>query len=1574
MPAGYLEEEDPLTLEEQKIQSTQNANPTPEPVEEEAEEAEETEEPEQLGPFAPVDIDNPVGQFLNEAAVRIVDVFDERDADEIREAAATNRAIAGERGKALEEKMSQDTSIAGELTRATFGAVEDFAEGVVNLPGDVLSLIPGVDNDFMNVDFNFIRENNTEWGQAVRTLGRYVVAGRQATRIPGFNRLTAGQQGAALFGGRAVEGFIEDFIGSDGTSEDSTMVGLLPWAQAFQTSDANNPIANRALNGLEGALVNALGGRAIDAIRDLRLWSSFRNTPFGRKVFPGKKQNPEARRTATAAQQELNKLLAKTYGVEKDSYTLADYQEFAYQAVNDEKLPLSLIIREVSEGNKDIAEYLTTRTRALAGARVLDEAYDTVKYGGDPTEQVFDGHEWPQIQKQMDLLDSQIAEAEAMSLDLDDRVGQLSSQLTQQSALSGRRASDITDLQVRSIDAPRRADLEATQTIPLNLSAYQVKYLKDNKLLPRGITITTGRRVKGLTSSNIDALISAIEGGPESKVKGNLLKRLPNIERPTPIDQSIDTVEGLNEQVKNLQAEAKAADEAAALQRQELEPLFAEQTLARQMIKQLKLEREAMYSRINGQDIEFKAKAESLKAKGDPDLPPAKVDEIVQKSEQIQPTTRKQAMEAGRESDQLIPTRPRLDPAEPPRTTSNVGTARRSKSQLTEADIRSLARDSDEFLVLTKLADQTPKSSASRTDAEILEQMKAADSLFSDIKELSGDEIESFIRSDDRFGKLIRDSIGDRFVLTVEGREAINKLFRQTMVENKELAQTIHNQMKEGSAEVQMNLERLNERFLMMYNFIKGDSAAKGSMLRELRVLAENTGDTRLNPVEQEIYQRLVRNHSENLALEEATYKVLKGLGNKIRTNPKAAQRELTRAIDALAFSHGIAENQLNIIRVLTSANLKNADGYYINAILSGPATQARNFWGNFYQATGHPVQAMLGSYMQGKGSERIRRQAVAALGASLETYREITDLIPRLWNQNIKGLDPDAKDYMVWDETLTKRMARIQEMDLAGQLSWAERNILGFTVTMHKFLGSPLMSRMMRVMGTVDSFFKVVAGRQTIARRAVEDALDAMGDRPLTGKAADEFAELVEAYKKEHELSVFGEDKLELIDNEARELAQVFTFQQPISESNTFVQGLNKFAGMPGARLLGLTFVKTPSQILKGAVHMTPGVTNLLKKFDNQYKNGSDYYRAMRDGQSAIANVIGISAMVAGSQGVMTGAGPLNAEANKKWRAAKNKPFTFKVGSVEINYQGLEPMTTILGYMADMGQLMGSGNFEGSAIGTLLMSNIINKSFLAQVASAAEILSSTDENHIQSVSANVMRGIVPFSGLRNQVGQLIDTTIRESRAKAEPTWSWYLKKNAGLGASMALPERPDPLTGKQMTRDGIEGAPGNMLALINMATPLGLRFSMNRSEPVHKMLFDAGVNIDEEMRTMTSGGIPVDLTNEEMSEFRALKADNGALRDDLLDYFNSPQYTEVDLPATEQQRQAGVKDTQTEVYKALMDIIGAYGADAKSIMKLGLTKTSKGLQERLDKALETRLEIDDQTVQRSNQLRFPNY
>ena len=145
-----------------------------------------------------------------------------------------------------------------------------------------------------------------------------------------------------------------------------------------------------------------------------------------------------------------------------------------------------------------------------------------------------------------------------------------------------------------------------------------------------------------------------------------------------------------------------------------------------------------------------------------------------------------------------------------------------------------------------------------------------------------------------------------------------------------------------------------------------------------------------------------------------------------------------------------------------------------------------------------------------------------------------------------------------------------------------------------------------------------------------------------------------------------------------------------------------------------------------QGRSGLTPGLSTIMQKRSRADKKGSEYYRAMRDGQEAMSYVIGASATTMGAAGVLTGAGPLNAEDNKKWRLAGNKPFTLKLPfGGEVNYQGLEPATTIIGLFADIGALGVEGELGLETAAAAVGSNIINKSFLAQVASAAEILNS---------------------------------------------------------------------------------------------------------------------------------------------------------------------------------------------------------------------------------------------------------
>ena len=1511
--------------------------------------------------------------------IPIVDMFDSRDAEQIAEDRAEERRERTASAQEMEEFFANDKSFGGEAIRAVAGGIEDFAEGVVNLPGDVLSLLPEVDDDFLNVDFNFIRENNTQAGDAVRTLVRYLIAARQGGRLTG-GRLTTGQTGLALTGGRAAQGFIEDFIGADGTAEDDTFIGRTPWTSFLQTSDKNNPVLNRSLVGLEGALFEAgalplvktflrktkvgeTAGSAFRRITDFVDYKTATGTDKGKKAY--------------------SKLLEKS----KDIYfgTAPDMAAPDKKAINnmltslDNSEVLDELIDEVAGRDNEVRKYLILRLKAQNAAEAIDEAYDTVKYGGAPEEEVVDMFEMSAVNARLEDIDNTLIALGNRSRSLDDSVETLSEQLTRQSSAGPGRSQAIQQLQVRSLDAPRLDDVKAKQlAIPMNLSVGQVRFIQDlrkakgddGKLLfkfPKGITITNGRRIKGLTSENIDEFVEIINSGADGKIKSNLLSRLSNVDRPQ-VDDFGETVESLTDQIKQLQAEDAASSADAAASRQSLQPMLEQQISLRQQVEQLKLEREALYAKMNGKDAEFKAKAESLKTDGSTGLPAETIDAVVKNADEtIAPTSRLDALRSGKNADQLVPTQARAEFGEPVDEVSGVNTAKTIKSSVTESEYRSLSKDSDTFTTLKDLASRLPRFMGA-TDAEILGKMQS--SQITEIKDgmqraFDTGAVDEFFDANPELIDRIR---GDQYgILSVEGQTAISLLMKQTVQDISDLAKTIDNQTKDGAPEAIVNLERLTTRFLTMFSLAKNNSGARGSLLREIGVIADNLGG-KVRPGENPLVDELIARQQDTLARQEILYKQTLAIGDEIRTNPQAAARKLQRAVKALAYSHAEPEQQLNIWKTLLAANLKNTDGFYINSILSGPETQFRNFYGNFYQTIGHPLMAQLGTALPGKNNKAVRLEAAAIVATTQETLLEFRDLFSRIWSSNVKGLDPEGTAYSIWDEGLTKNMAQIMELKNKGELNWAQESLFGFAVNMRKILMSPFFEPMMKVMGTVDSYFRVAAGRQVVTKRAVADALDVIGEnRPLTEVSSKEFAELVQSFKKKHELEIFAEDKLTLIDPEAEELAGVFTFQKPLSKTDEVTKGINKLASFPGARILGLTFVKTPSEILKASFNLTPGLSTLLKLQDQQYKNGTPFFRAMRDGQEAMSYMIGLGGMAGGAAGFITGAGPLDRDANDKWRKNGNKPFTIKLPfGGEIGYQALEPATTILGAFADIGAIR-AGHQEASIFGALI-SNVVNKSFLTQLASVSQILASTDpERDFGRLGEGIARGLIPYSGMRSQVGKVLDPMIREYRARLEPTWSWFLKKNAGLGISRTLPARPDPLTNKPLTRDGYGDGGGNILALINMMSPLGLRFSQNRTDSVHRDLYEWGFDIEDRTRTIDGE----DLTNDEMNEFSRLRAANGEFRQAFLDYFKSDQYNKVDKPVSEARLNDGQEMTDTEVYRALSKISDAYSKDARLKMQLGDTQASQSFNKRWEESLEREAQFGRDVSQKTDQLRF---
>jgi hypothetical protein len=772
--------------------------------------------------------------------------------------------------------------------------------------------------------------------------------------------------------------------------------------------------------------------------------------------------------------------------------------------------------------------------------------------------------------------------------------------------------------------------------------------------------------------------------------------------------------------------------------------------------------------------------------------------------------------------------------------------------------------------------------------------------------------------------------------------------------------------MKEG--------ERLLDRMGAMLKLRTMHKQVASGKLRELSYIGENLADSaRVNAAKGNLYKELQNRYRDDIAKDDALYRQFNALKADLRRGDPAAFKRLERTAQALSISNPTSKS-FSIAGTLLSANLKNVDGFYVTSILSGPLTQSRNFWGNFYQTIGHPLLAYTGQALPGKTNQTVRYQAVAALGATHETFKEITDLFPRLMQRQRQAVDLNLKDYSVWDEQLEMNMTRIKAMAEAGELGWAQQASYALAINLRKALEAPFMRPIMDMMGSVDSFFQIVAARQVAARRAVEDALKDMGDAPLTGNRAQKFGDLVTQFKEYHTKNVLSDDGITLIDDEAKHLAQTFTFQTPISEADPFTKKLNELSSVPLMKTLGLTFVKTPSAILKASANLTPGLSTLLKHSDEMYRNGSDYYRAMRDGAEAMSYFIGSSAYLMGATGIATGAGPLRGDARDNWLMS-NKPYTITLpGGIEFNYQSLEPAATVIGLFADMGSLGFGGRSENenvwAAIPGAIMSNVVNKSYLTQLSTMAQIVNLQSASDIKRVGENIARGLVPYSGMRNQTGQVVDTALREVRSQIEPTWSWFLKKNGGLGSTAALPQRLDPVTGKGLTRDGVEGPGSNLLGLINNFAPLGIRFSKERFEKVHQLLESEGVDIDNDVRKLNAQ----DMTNEEMTEYTRFRAGDGALKKDLLDYFYSRQYTEVDKPESDRQRREGVDVSETYAHQNLMAIVRMHHDKAVAQMELGLTDVSSGFAERRKKVMQGAADSERQYNKTSRGVTLQNY
>jgi hypothetical protein len=279
----------------------------------------------------------------------------------------------------------------------------------------------------------------------------------------------------------------------------------------------------------------------------------------------------------------------------------------------------------------------------------------------------------------------------------------------------------------------------------------------------------------------------------------------------------------------------------------------------------------------------------------------------------------------------------------------------------------------------------------------------------------------------------------------------------------------------------------------------------------------------------------------------------------------------------------------------------------------------------------------------------------------------------------------------------------------------------------------------------------------------------------------------------------------------------------------------------------------------------------------------------------------------------------------------------------------------------ADMGALMVDDSKEHDflpSVMAIVTSNVINKTYLTQISTVASLVTAQDPREITKVLEN-MANIVPYSSARRQWGQIIDPAQREVRSRLEEFWPWMLKKQGGLGASKLSPQRVDPVTGEELTKDGVDGPIGSLVGVAQMFAG-GLRLSRNRFKPVHRAMDAEGYDMTNKTKEL-AGEL---LGNEQMVEYNKLRAGNGALEKELLDYFKSEQYLKIDKPNSEYQRQNGFEASQTDAYGVIDQIVQRHHNRAVATMEAGLNAPTLEWADRVGQMKNIRKQVGDRAGQ----------
>ena len=495
-------------------------------------------------------------------------------------------------------------------------------------------------------------------------------------------------------------------------------------------------------------------------------------------------------------------------------------------------------------------------------------------------------------------------------------------------------------------------------------------------------------------------------------------------------------------------------------------------------------------------------------------------------------------------------------------------------------------------------------------------------------------------------------------------------------------------------------------------NRVNAIRARRDSMaLHQRKYYKNSTGDYKdveINPIK-----------SDTTTTEDYTKFLQERLGSK---SPQKLAQELAVIDNIDDLIHKLNATKKIAEKTAGRKMLEITQEYWINSILSGPATQFVNMIGNGLTNLMLFAEKSVGAILSGNGD---LRKALFSYGYNMETLKESFDAAVLAYKTDDSILVRGSRQFSDASSEANRAIT-------AKNLNVSDKSALGMSVN---FLGK-ITRFPSRLLTTGDEFFKNLAYRQYLRTELATDAIRKMRMGEDLGENISSITEYVEKnlknyinegghyYSQKGKLleakraaekagKTFGKGQEEFIAKylqkepfsatssrsilaeKAVNHAKNATFTDELPKDGIFNAFGNILTKHPILKFV-VPFLRTPANILKFGLQRSPvGLSmevtkRLSKEYRLKLKNGTPTEIAEVRGRLATGSLTTAATLyyVMGGDSFgfnITGSGPQNRKERDALRATGWQPYSIRTpGGTYLSYQRLDPVATMMQMAAD--------------------------------------------------------------------------------------------------------------------------------------------------------------------------------------------------------------------------------------------------------------------------------------------------